>query len=211
MADFDPTDRVAQALKLPARGVAQVLGLLGQGNTVPFIARYRKEATGGLDEVQIRAIQEEAEAVKALEARRAYVLETIAAQGKLTDGLRRAILAAASKTELEDLYLPYKQKRRTKATVARERGLEPLAEQIRRQPAQGHPRQAAQAFVDPRREVPDVDAALEGARHICSEWIAETPAVRQAVREALWQHGRLTSKSTKEATAQRTRFEQYYD
>ncbi|MCA9526663.1 MAG: RNA-binding transcriptional accessory protein, partial [Myxococcales bacterium] len=119
MADFDPTPGVAHALGLPAAGVAAVIALLAEGATVPFIARYRKERTGGLDEVQIRDIQERAGYLRDLHERRGTVLDTIEKQGKLTPELRRQIMACTSKAELEDLYLPYKPKRRTKAQIAR--------------------------------------------------------------------------------------------
>src|ERR1700733_14578941 len=118
---------IGQTLNLPMRGLVAVIELLDDGGTVPFIARYRKEATGNLDEVQIRDIEEKLAFFRELEARRETVLRTIEEQGKLTDDLRARILATLEKSELEDLYLPYKPKRRTKATIAREKGLEPLA------------------------------------------------------------------------------------
>src|SRR5258706_12758002 len=118
---------IAQSLSLPLHSLAAVIGLLNEGGTVPFIARYRKEVTGNLDEVQIRDIQEKLEYFRELEERRETVLASIAEQGKLTPELKPKIDAAMEKTELEDLYLPYKPKRRTKASIAREKGLEPLA------------------------------------------------------------------------------------
>ncbi|HOI10899.1 MAG TPA: Tex-like N-terminal domain-containing protein, partial [Myxococcota bacterium] len=156
---FDPTPIVAGELALPIGGVAAVLRLLGDGNTVPFVARYRKEATGSLDEVAIRAIAERAEALVELDKRRQAILESIASQGRLTPDLGAAIAACATRAALEDLYLPYRPKRRTRATMARERGLEPLAARILSQAPQGDPRSEAQAFVAPDRDVPDVDAA----------------------------------------------------
>src|SRR5215469_859688 len=121
---------IAQKLNLPMRGVVAVIELLDDGGTVPFIARYRKEATGNLDEVQIRSIEEELAYYRELEDRRATILASIQEQGKLTDELKARIEAALDKNELEDLYLPYKPKRRTKATIAREKGLEPLAQYL---------------------------------------------------------------------------------
>ncbi len=146
-ATFDSSPAIAARLGLPPRGVAAVVALLEEGATVPFVARYRKEATGGLDEVQIRAIQEQREVLLQLEARRRTVLAEIAKQGKLTPALERAIHAAATKQALEDLYLPYKPKRRTRATMARERGLAPLAERILAQPDHGDPASEARRFV----------------------------------------------------------------
>src|SRR5690606_27842069 len=153
--------------------------LLAQGATVPFIARYRKEATGGLDEVQIRTIEERRSYLVELEARRNTVLAEIEKQGKLTDALRARIVACQTKAELEDLYLPYKPKRRTRALIAKERGLEPLAERIWAQPTDGDPRLEAQAFVDPAKDVPDGETALAGARDILAERIAEDADLRK--------------------------------
>src|ERR1700740_1179883 len=124
---------IAQTLNLPMRGLVAVIELLDAGGTVPFIARYRKEATGNLDEVQIRNIEEKLLYFRELEDRRATIISSIAEQGKLTDDLKARIEATVEKSELEDLYLPYKPKRRTKATIAREKGLEPLAQYLWRQ------------------------------------------------------------------------------
>jgi uncharacterized protein len=143
--------------------VAAVVKLLAEGATVPFIARYRKERTGGLDEVQIRQIQEENQRLQELEARRATVLTTIEGQGKLTPALKAQIEACTTLADLEDLYLPYKPKRRTRATMARERGLEPLADRIcGRSPEGGKPEAEAQAFVDLAKEVPDTFGGAGG-------------------------------------------------
>lgn len=204
---------VASALSLPIAGVAAVIALLGEGNTVPFVARYRKEATGGLDEVQIRDIAERHTYVTELEARRAVILESIREQGKLTDALAARIRACTSKTALEDLYLPFRRKRRTRASTARERGLTPLAERILAQPRHGDPLTEARPFVRPKREVPDVSAALAGARDIVAERIAEHADVRALVRETFQRHGRLTVKATPAARKEAggTKYEQYYD
>ncbi len=208
---FDPTPAVAAETGLPKSGIAAVIRLLADGNTVPFIARYRKEATGNLDEVQIRDIQDKAAYLREMHDRRQTILATIDEQGQLTDALRKRIDACTTKAELEDLYLPFKPKRRTKATIARERGLEPLATRILAQPRDGDPRREAAAFVDPAREVPDVDAALEGARNIVAEAVVENADVRAVVREAFREHGVLVAEATAEAREKRTRFEQYYD
>jgi len=190
--------------------VAAVIGLLTDGNTVPFVARYRKEATGGLDEVAIGAIGEALEAVTTLEKRRATIRSAIAEQGKLTPELERRLLAVSDRAELEDLYLPYKRKRTTRAAAARGRGLGPLAQRILGQPGEGRPEQEARRYVG--GEVPDVEAALAGARDIVAEEVAEDVRVRARVRELVARHGRLRSKAVKKKTeGQRTRFEDYYD
>src|SRR5690349_15258830 len=145
-ASFDPVPRLSEELALPPAAVAAVVALLSEGATVPFIARYRKERTGGLDEVQIRAIEERRGYLIELEERRDAVLKSIEEQGKLTEELKQRILAAPSKAELEDLYLPFKQKRKTRATKAREAGLGPLADRILEQPEIGDPAAEAAAF-----------------------------------------------------------------
>lgn len=208
---FNPVPLLTKELNLDAGRIAATVKLLDEGNTLPFIARYRKEATGGMDEVQIRSLQERLAYHRELDDRRQTVLATIAEQGKLTDDLRGRILACTDKTVLEDLYLPYKPKRRTKAAIARERGLAPLAERILAQPRDGHPEREAAAFVNPEKEVPDVAAALHGARDIVAEVVAEQAEVRAFLRSSLQQQGVLVSTVTKEAKTQRTKFEQYYD
>src|SRR5688572_11201203 len=136
---FDPVPQIATELSVPPQGVSQVIALLEADNTVPFIARYRKEATGGLDEVQIRAIEERKNYLMEMEQRRQAILSSIAEQGKLTDALESKIQGAQTKAELEDLYLPYKKKRKTRATIAIEKGYLPLADQIWAQPKSGDP------------------------------------------------------------------------
>src|ERR1700761_5696907 len=153
---------IAQTLNLPMHGLVAVITLLDEGGTVPFIARYRKEATGNLDEVQIRDIEEKVAYFRDLEARRATILASIAEQGKLTDELKAKIEATLDKSELEDLYLPFRPKRRTKATVAREKGLEPLALQLWSQEAGADPLEVfAAIFVNAGLGVAMVDDALE--------------------------------------------------
>ncbi|HOX47198.1 MAG TPA: Tex family protein [Myxococcota bacterium] len=208
---FDPVPRVAEELGLPARGVAAVVGLLQTGATVPFIARYRKEATGSLDEVQIRAIEERRAYLVELEERRAAVLESIAQQGKLGPELRARLLACQTKAELEDLYLPFRPKRRTRASMARERGLEPLAARILAQPREGQPLAEAAAFVDAARGVPDADAALAGARDIVAEQAAEDAGLRAQARRAFATQGVLAARVLAARRGERTKFEQYYD
>ena len=208
---FDPVPFIAKELQLPLRGVAAVVKLLEENATVPFIARYRKEVTGGLDEVQIRDIQEKRAYVVELEERRAAILEEIGKQGKLTDELRSKILACLTKAALEDLYLPYKPKRRTRAIIARERGLEPLALRILAQPSDGDPKAEAATFVDAAKEVPSIEAALQGARDIVAETVAENAEVRAVVREAFEKEGVLVSEGVADKIKEPTKFEQYYD
>ena len=208
---FNLTSAIARELNLPERGVAAVVALLAEGSTVPFIARYRKEATGELDEVQIRTIEERASYLKELEDRREAVLTSISEQGKLTDELRARILAVTTKAALEDLYLPFKPKRRTRAMIARERGLEPLSARILEQSLVGDPRAEAAAFVDHERDVIDVDAALSGARDIVAEGISEDADVRAYVREVFATSGLIVSERVAETTQVPTKFEQYYD
>jgi uncharacterized protein len=209
-SSFDPVAIIATELALSQASVAAVTQLLDGGGTVPFIARYRKEATGGLDEVQIRTIEERRAYLTELEERRRAILEAIAEQGKLSDELRARILACATKAALEDLYLPYKPKRRTRATIARERGLEPLALQVLAQPESGDPRREAAAFVDAERGVADLDAALGGARDIVAEIVSENADVRGMLREAFAKEGALSTEMHPDVEGQRTKFEQYY-
>jgi uncharacterized protein len=206
---FDPARQIASELALPLGGVASVLALLGQGATVPFIARYRKEATGGLDEVQIRSIDERRAYLAELQERRATVLSEIERQGKLTSELERKVLACATKPELEDLYLPFKPKRRTRATMARERGLEPLADFMWKQGQTDDVKALARSFVDPAKEVPDEAAALAGARDICAERMAEHSDARRLVREALAKNGVLQVRKQKEYADKVTKFDTY--
>lgn len=203
------TASVANALSLPDAGVAAVLALLDEGATVPFIARYRKERTGGLDEVQIRAIQERQGTLKALADRKQTVLSAIEEQGALTPALRRAIEACETKTALEDLYAPFKKKRKTRGSMARDKGLGPLADRILAQPRDGSPKRDAQPFVT--GEVKDVEDALAGARDIVAETVADDPRVRGLVRETFLSHGRIQTKAARGKKKERSKFEQYYD
>jgi uncharacterized protein len=180
---------IAQLLNVPLKGLVATIGLLDEGGTVPFISRYRKEATGNLDEIQIRAIQEKLEYFRELEDRRETVLATIQEQGKLTAELRAKIEAVLEKNELEDLYLPFKPKRRTKASIAREKGLEPLAQYLWDQKPDGPPlAKFTAAFPMPAEE------AIEGARHIIAEWISENAEFRKTIRQFMLDHGLVVSK-----------------
>jgi protein Tex len=210
-ASFNPVPSIAAELALPPVAVAAVVKLLAEGATVPFIARYRKEATGGLDEVQIRNVEERHTYLVELEARRESVLAEIKKQGKLTPELERKIAGASTKAELEDLYLPYKPKRRTRATIARERGLEPLAELIWSQPLAGLPGEAAQAFVSAEKDVPDVAAALAGARDICAERSAEDAELRKHARELYMKQALISVGKTSDHADKVTKFDAYAD
>jgi uncharacterized protein len=197
---------------LQKRQVEQTVSLLQEGATVPFIARYRKEITGELDEVQIRLLQERLEYHTELNKRRQAILKSIDEQGKLTAELRQKIESTRQKTELEDLYLPFKPKRRTKASIARERGLEPLAEQLLTAGGSGAPaEQLAEAFVEPELEVLTAADALNGAGHILAEGFADEAAARALVRELTWQQGLFCSQVARGKDGTVSKFEMYYD
>jgi protein Tex len=203
---------IAQTLNIPLRGITAVIELLDEGGTVPFIARYRKEVTGNLDEVQIRAIEEKLAYFRELEDRRASILSSIAEQGKLTAELKARIEAVLDKSELEDLYLPYKPKRRTKATIAREKGLEPLAAYLWAQQATSEPLEIlARTFVNMELGVPTVEEALEGARHIVAEWISEDADLRKALRQLVFDEGVVVSRKTVDAVDDQAKFKMYYE
>jgi uncharacterized protein len=189
---------IAQTLSVSLKSLVATIGLLDEGGTVPFIARYRKEATGDLDEVQIRAIQEKLGYFRELEDRRGTVLKTIEEQGKLTAELRAKIEATLEKNELEDLYLPFKPKRRTKASIAREKGLEPLAQYLWDQKGGPMP-----AFSIPEEE------AFEGARHIIAEWISETAEFRKTIRQFMMEHGLVISKAIEGAADPEEKYKMY--
>jgi uncharacterized protein len=185
--------RIADELGVPERQVSAAVGLLDGGATVPFVARYRKEATGGLDDAQLRTLQERLDYLRELEERRTAILNSIREQGKLDDELEAKIMAVDSKARLEDLYLPFKPKRRTKAQIAREAGLEPLAKGLLTDPSQ-EPQAAAAPYVDPDKGVPDAAAALDGARAILVERFAEDPDLIGSLREQMWSRGRVVSR-----------------
>jgi len=207
---------VSQELNLPLRGLIAVIELLDEGGTVPFIARYRKEATGNLDEVQIRAIEEQLAYFRELVSRKATVLETIAGQGKLTDELKARIEATLDRNVLEDLYLPFKPKRRTKAIIAREQGLEPLADYLwEQQPRETSLAAFAPTFVNEEKGVATVEAALEGARHIVAERVSEDADLRKMLRQWVFDDGIVTSRQTADAAEKKLdeqeKFKMYYD
>ncbi len=202
---------IATEISISEKWVEAVIRLLEEGNTIPFIARYRKEATGNLDEVQIRTIQERLLYLKELEDRRGTVLNSIDTQGKMTESLREQIFKCTTKNELEDLYLPYKPKRRTRAMIAREKGLEPLALKILEQPLHGKPESEAVAFINHEKGVASEEEALSGARDIVAEIVSENAQVRALVRDVLAHEGLVVSKVVEGKDAVPTKFQQYYD
>ena len=203
--------RIAEELGVRERQVNAAVELLDGGATVPFIARYRKEATGMLDDAQLRTLEERLRYLRELEERRAAILESIRSQGKLDDALEAQILAADSKARLEDIYLPYKPKRRTKAQIAREAGLEPLADALLADPSLD-PQAAAAAFVDAEKGVADAAAALDGARAILVERFAEDADLIGELREQMWTRGRLVVEGTRAARRRPgAKFADYFD
>ena len=199
---------IAQALGIGARQIEQTLGLLDGGATIPFIARYRKEATGGLDEVQIAEVAKQNEKFKELIHRKEYILQTIEEQGKLTDELKERITSCWDATVLEDIYLPYKPKRKTRAEVARKRGLEPLSDAILHRP-NGDPEQYAKAYVT--EEVPTVADALQGARDILAERMNEDERVRNTLRRSFELTAQISSKVVKSKQEEAQNYRTYFD
>ncbi len=207
---MDVIHRIAEELAVSSKQVDAAVALLDEGATVPFIARYRKEATGGLDDSQLRLLEERLIYLRELNERRETILNSIRSQGKLSEQLEQAILAADSKTLLEDLYLPYKPKRRTKAQIAREAGLEPLADALLADRSL-IPEQAAEAYIDTEKGVADAAAALDGARQIVMERISEEAALLQELRERIWGNGILHSTVVKDKEAEAAKFRDYFD
>ncbi|NLD69981.1 MAG: RNA-binding transcriptional accessory protein, partial [Limnobacter sp.] len=207
--------RIAEELSVRPSQVAATVELIDDGATVPFIARYRKEATGGLDDTQLRTLEERLFYLRELEERRAAIVESIAGQGKLTDELAAQIAAADTKQRLEDLYLPYKPKRRTKGQIAKEAGLEPLADALLADPTLD-PQLEASKYLRPADEngehaVADTKAALEGARDILSERFAERADVLEALRERMWTEGWIAAKVYEGKEAEGEKFRDYFD
>jgi len=202
--------KLVEELSITPRQISAVARLLSEGNTIPFIARYRKEVHGNLDEVQISKIQERLNYYKELEERRTTILNSIEEQGKLTDELKKKIENCTTKTELEDLYLPYKPKRRTRAMIAREKGLEPLAQYMLDQ-GSDNPEEKAKAFINATKGVEDVETALAGARDIVAETVSENADVRALVRQAFAADGIIVSEVVDPKPAEPTKFEQYYE
>lgn len=196
MTEEDILHQIAQELKLRPEQVRNTATLLDEGNTVPFITRYRKEMTGELDEETIRTIEERLLYRRALEDRKATVLTTIEEQGKLTPDLKERIRAAMQLQEVEDLYLPYKPKRRTRGVIAREKGLEPLAERIIAQEiAEGTLEEAAAPYFDSEQDLHTIEDVYQGARDIVAEIIADDADVRGAIRKRTLSEGMVVSKA----------------
>ncbi|WP_433226798.1 Tex family protein [Actinomadura formosensis] len=204
------TQRIADEIGVREGQVRVAVDLLDGGATVPFIARYRKEVTGALDDAQLRAVEERLRYLRELDERRAAILESIESQGKLTDELRARIMQADSKARLEDIYLPYKPKRRTKAQIAREAGLEPLADLLLDDPSRD-PQAEAAGYVDAEKGVADAAAALEGARAVLVERFAEDADLIGALRERMWTRGRMVSRVREGKEEAGAKFSDYFE
>jgi uncharacterized protein len=202
--------QIAQELGVREQQVEATVTLLDGGATVPFVARYRKEITGGLDDTQLRTLEERLNYLRELEERRTAILNSVREQGKLDAALEAAILAADSKGRLEDIYLPFKPKRRTKAEIAKEAGLEPLSELLLTQP-QNDPLVVAAGFVDADKQVADVAAALDGARAILVERFAEDADLIGSLREQMWSNGLMASTVRKGKKTEGEKFKDYFD
>ena len=199
---------VAKELSLRADYVENIITLLDDGNTVPFIARYRKEMHGSMDDQMIRTLADRVQYLRNLEQRKTEVISSITEQGKLTDELKEQIEAAVTLAEVEDLYRPYKQKRRTRATIAKEKGLEPLAELILAG-GEGKPlTEIAADFIDPEKEVNTVEDALAGANDIIAEQLSDNAEIRRLLKELINKRGFITSKA---ATEEDSVYRQYYE
>ena len=202
------SELIARQLGLTEWQVRHTINLLAAGATIPFISRYRKETTGGLNEVQVAQVQAQNDKLEELSHRREYILQTVEAQGKLTDALKERIAGCWDAAELEDIYLPYRPKRKTRAEAARKRGLEPLADILLRRP-ETVPAEAARAFV--QGEVESVDDALQGARDILAERMNEDERTRQTVRHAFDRTARITSKVVKAKEGEAGKYRDYFD
>jgi len=199
---------IAQAINAQSKQVTAAIGLLDDGDTVPFISRYRKEVTGGLDDTQLRLLDEKLTYLRELDDRRATVLDVIKEQGKLTDELKQAIMSADTKTRLEDLYLPFKKKRQTKAQIARKAGLEPLLQDLIKHPSDNVDELAKKYLSD---EVKTTDDALDGARQIALEDIAEDADLIQQLRDWLWDEALISSSLVKGKESEAVKFKDYFD
>lgn len=204
--------QIAEETALSQKNVESVIRLLEDGNTVPFIARYRKEQTGSMDEVQIQAISERWQYIQNLTQRKEEVIRLIAEQDKLTDGLKQKIEQAAKLQEVEDLYRPFKQKRKTKATVAKSKGLEPLADYILSLPKENRLHEIADQYISEEKEVATREEAIEGAKHIIAEQISDDPHFRKWIRQETYKKGILTSTAGKSAADdEKNVYEMYYE
>ncbi|MEO0470847.1 MAG: Tex family protein [Bacteroidota bacterium] len=205
------TNTIARELGLSNRQVAATLKLIEEGATIPFMARYRKEVTGSLDEVQLANIRDRSEQLQQLDKRREAILKSLEERELLTDELKAAVEGAQSLSELEDIYLPYKPKRRTRATIAREKGLEPLAKQLFEQHFGDDPEDLAQGFVNAEKEVTDAEDALKGARDIMAEWINEDAEARSRMRKLFSQEGVVAAKVLKGKEEEGAKYRDYFE
>ncbi|EDL62818.1 Tex family protein [Bacillus sp. SG-1] len=204
-------EKISKDFSINIKQIKSVISLLEEGNTVPFIARYRKEQTGALDEVQIRAVMDSWNYVQNLQTRKEEVLRLIEEQGKLTEELQKDIEKAEKLQTVEDLYRPYKQKRRTKATVAKEKGLEPLAEWMLSFPAAGSMQEEAEKYISVENEVNSAEEAIEGAKDIIAEIVSDDAKYREWIRNDTFKNGTLTTSIKKDAEDEKDVFEMYYD
>ena len=206
--DFAP--QIAQELSLAAHHVANVIRLFDEGATIPFIARYRKEMTGTMNEENVSAVQKRLEQLVELQKRKESVIASIREQEKLTPELEQKILNAKTLQEVEDLYLPYKPKRRTRAAIAREKGLEPLAAQIMAQNVDMVDRLAAR-YVNAGKGVNDIEEALQGAKDIMAEWVSENINGRNRIRKIFHMQGDISSTVVKGKEEEGKTYQQYFD
>ncbi len=202
--------QIAKELSLPIKNITAVAELLEEGATIPFISRYRKEMTGSLDEVVIATIRDRIEQLSELDKRRESIITSIEKQGKLTPQLMQSIVGAETLAELDDIYLPFKPKRKTRASVAKEKGLEPLAQKIKDQ-ENIDLTSLSKSFIDPEKGVASVQEALDGARDIIAEWVSEDPEIRKSVRELFWSEGAIESKVLKTKEAEGQKFKDYFE
>jgi uncharacterized protein len=203
-------DQISKELSLPIKNIKAVADLLAEGATIPFISRYRKEMTGSMDEVMITTIRDRIEQLRELDKRRESVISSIEKQGKLTPELMQAIVLAATLAELEDIYLPYKLKRKTRASVAREKGLEPLAQKLFAQESFDINAFGA-TFIDAEKGVNSVEESLEGARDIIAEWVNENPEVRKRTRDLFWSEGKVESRVLKGKENEGQKYKDYFE
>ncbi|MGE9289624.1 MAG: Tex-like N-terminal domain-containing protein, partial [Puniceicoccales bacterium] len=204
-------EQISGELNLSLHQVQATAALLADGGTVPFIARYRKEQTGELDEVAITNIRDRLQQLADIKSRREAILKSLKERSLLTEDLEKKLAEAGTLSKLEDIYLPFRPKRRTKATIAREKGLEPLAEHLFKNQQASDVVEQARQYVDSEKEVADVDAALEGARHIIAEWISDDADARGALRTLFWKHGTLSSEVLYGKETEGAKFQDYFE
>ncbi|MEL6133272.1 MAG: Tex family protein, partial [Bacteroidota bacterium] len=202
---------ISRELGLQSFQVGNVLSMINEGATIPFMARYRKEATGSLDEVQLAQIRDRVEQLEALGKRRQAILKSLEERELLTDELKQGVEEAKTLTDLEDIYLPYRPKRRTRATIAREKGLEPLAKQIFDQESGLNPLQAATSFVNPQKEVASVEEAIKGAKDIIAEWVNEDKTARGRIRDLFEHKAQVAAKVIKGKEEEGAKYKDYFE